>query len=77
MTVIRLLSRRPQRHPQTLVIPHFIGASPRSTGLRDMLLRFCRVLKNRFGFAEEAPEERARLTVAFLILEIGLLFDLR
>ena len=46
-----------------LIIPHFIGASPRSTNLRDMLRRFCQVLKARFGFAEDVPEEVAKLSV--------------
>jgi WD40 repeat protein len=53
------------KQPQTLVIPHFIGASPRSTNLRDMLRRFCQVLKARFGFAEDVPEEVAKLSVTF------------
>lgn len=48
-----------------LVVPHFIGASPRSTNLRDMLRRFCQVLKARFGFAEDVPEEVAKLSVTF------------
>ncbi len=48
-----------------LVVPHFIGASPRSTNLRDMLLRFCHVFKARFGFAEDVPEELAKLSVTF------------
>ena len=53
------------KQPQTLVIPHFIGASPRSTNLRDMLRRFCEVFKTRFGFTEEVPEEVAKLSVTF------------
>ncbi len=48
-----------------LIISHFIGASPRSTNLRDMLRRFCQVFKARFGFAEDVPEEAAKLTVTF------------
>lgn len=47
-----------------LVIPHFIGASPRSTNLRDMLRRFCQILKTRFGFTD-VPEEVAKLSVTF------------
>jgi WD40 repeat protein len=54
-----------QKHPQTLVVPHFVGASPRSTNVREMLRRFCQVLKAHFGFAEEVPEETARLMVTF------------
>jgi telomerase protein component 1 len=53
------------KQPRTLVLPHFIGASPRSTNLRDMLRRFCQVLKTRFGFAEEVHEETANLSVTF------------
>jgi len=53
------------KQPQTLILPHFVGASPRSTSLRDMLRRFCQVFKIRFGFAEEVPEEAAKLSVAF------------
>jgi hypothetical protein len=34
-----------RRHAAALVIPHFVGASPRSTNLRDVLRRFCRALK--------------------------------
>ncbi|HUT92597.1 MAG TPA: AAA family ATPase, partial [Thermoguttaceae bacterium] len=44
-----------QARPDVLVIPHFVGASPGSTGLRQMLRRFCLVLKERFGLAEEVP----------------------
>jgi hypothetical protein len=54
-----------QQHPQIFVVPHFIGASPRSTNLRDMLRRFCLILKDRFGFAEEVPEEVAKVAVTF------------
>jgi WD40 repeat protein len=50
---------------KALVIPHFIGASPRSTNLRDMLRRFCHVFKARFGFTEDVPEEVAKLSVTF------------
>jgi len=54
-----------QAHPDALVVPHFIGASPRSTNLREMLRRFCQVLKARLGLAEEVPEEVTKLAVAF------------
>lgn len=53
------------RQPQTLVIPHFVGASPRSTNLRDVLRRFCQVFKAHFGFTEDVPEEVAKLSVTF------------
>ncbi len=48
-----------------LAMPHFVGASPRSTGLRDLLRRFCQSLKNHFGLPDEVPEETARLMVTF------------
>lgn len=54
-----------QTHPGALVVPHFIGSSPRSTSLREMLRRFCTVLKAHLGLADEVPEELPRLTVAF------------
>jgi telomerase protein component 1 len=46
-----------ERHPQTLVIPHFIGASPASTNLRQMLRRFCMVLAREFAFTDTREEE--------------------
>ena len=52
-------------HPETLVIPHFVGASPRSTGLQQMLRRFCLVLAGRFGFGRELPEETDKLVTTF------------
>ncbi len=54
-----------RRRPDVLVVPHFVGASPRSSNLREMLRRFCLVLKGRFGFAEEAPEEVTKLALTF------------
>ena len=48
-------------HPDVLVISHFIGASPRSAGLRDLLRRLCRRLADRFGFGDEVPQEIDRL----------------
>lgn len=54
-----------QRYPAAIVVPHFVGASPRSTSLRDMLRRFCHILKDRFGFSEGVPEESAKLVVRF------------
>lgn len=52
-------------HPDALVVPHFIGASPRSTNLREMLRRFCQFLKARLGLAEEVPEEVTKLAMTF------------
>ena len=39
-----------ESHPEVLVVPHFVGASPGSTSLRQMLRRFCLELQGRFGF---------------------------
>jgi len=44
-------------HPDVLVIPHFVGASPGSTSLRHLRRRFCLILRERFGPAEEVPRE--------------------
>lgn len=52
------------RYPDELVVPHFVGASPRSTSLRQMLERFCGILKQRFGF-----EEAIKLDVRELITQ--------
>ncbi|NUQ65476.1 MAG: DUF4062 domain-containing protein, partial [Pirellulales bacterium] len=43
--------------PDVLVISHFVGASPGSTGLRQMLRRFCLILQQRFGPADEVPQD--------------------
>ena len=46
-------------HPDALVIPHFVGASPSSTSLRLMLRQLCLALKQTFGFkdgVEQAPQ---------------------
>jgi hypothetical protein len=50
---------------EILVVPHFIGASPRSTNLRDILRRFCQVLKGHLKLADDVPEETAKLSVTF------------
>jgi len=38
-------TRYQEEHPDTFVIPHFVGASPASTNLRLMLRRFCLMLR--------------------------------
>ena len=60
-----LLRALAQRHPATLVIPHFVGASPDSTGLRKMLFRFCSVLKSEFGFDDDVPPDTNSLVNTF------------
>ena len=51
--------------PNKLVIPHFVGASPRSTNPRYILTDWCRVLSNEFGMAEEIPTDQIKLKETF------------
>ncbi|MDP2767728.1 MAG: DUF4062 domain-containing protein [Candidatus Methanoperedens sp.] len=53
------------QYPDALVIPHFVGASLRSTSLRDMLERFCRELASRFAFPDEIPQALSDLRRIF------------
>jgi nephrocystin-3 len=54
-----------REQPQALVIPHFVGAGPRSTGLRDFLGRLCGELGRHFGRDDDLPEDTDRLAAAF------------
>ena len=47
-----------EAHPEVLVIPHFVGAGPDSTDLRQMLLRFCLLIRERFN--QHFEQEKAR-----------------
>ena len=47
-----------EAHPEALVIPHFVGAGPGSTNLRQMLRRFCLTVRGRFD--QHFEEEKAR-----------------
>ncbi|WP_339743710.1 DUF4062 domain-containing protein [uncultured Rubinisphaera sp.] len=51
--------------PETLVLPHFVGASPNSTGLRQMLYRFSSELKNKFNLEDEVPPDTNSLITTF------------
>ncbi len=53
------------RHPDWLVISHFVGASPASTSLRQTLRRFCTQLNRTAGADEAAPEDIRELTKLF------------
>jgi WD40 repeat protein len=64
-------------HPDTVVLPHFIGASSRSSSLRALLQRLCRALQERFGFPTAVPEETAGLVVAFREFLRGIPTDTR
>lgn len=47
------------------VIPHFVGASARSTSLRLMLRRLCLLLRDRLGLADAVPETTRELVSLF------------
>jgi tetratricopeptide (TPR) repeat protein len=55
-----------RQHPEVFVLAHFVGASPRSTSLREMLGRLCGELKQRFGFGLAIPETTAERMTTFL-----------
>jgi len=57
-----------QRHPDWLTIPHFIGASPSSTNLRQSLSRFCSILNRSIGLEAEIDEDIDGLKLLFLSL---------
>lgn len=52
-------------HPQDLVIPHFVGASPGSTDVRRTLRRLCHELVTGTALTAEIPEDLEKLRVAF------------
>ncbi len=53
-------------HPQYLVIPHFVGASPGSTDVRRTLRRLCHELATGAGLTAEIPEDPEKLRGAFV-----------
>lgn len=53
----RLCREITTNHPEKLLIPHFVGASPLSTDIRHMLKRFCLELREHFGFTDELERE--------------------
>jgi tetratricopeptide (TPR) repeat protein len=61
-----LVARYRQRHPESLVIPHFVGASSQSSDLHLMLRRVCMALKRHFGFSWQVPDAPAALVSKFL-----------
>lgn len=54
-----------EQNRDTLVIPHFVGASPASTNLRQVLFRLCLILKDQFKFADEVPPDTNSLITLF------------
>jgi hypothetical protein len=61
----RFVTAYSNTHRDALVIPHFVGASPASTSLRQMLFRFCSILKNAFGFDKDVPPDTNSLITTF------------
>ena len=58
----KLYAEHREKHPADLVLPHFIGASPRSTRLSSLLWRLCAELRRAFGWTdEELPLDALRL----------------
>jgi tetratricopeptide (TPR) repeat protein len=53
------------KHPDTLVLVHFIGASSESTDWASMLRRFLGEFKRKFLFTEEIPEQEVELMAVF------------
>jgi len=54
-----------QKHPDWLIIPHFIGASPSSTSLRQSLYRFCSILNKSLALKTLIPENIKELKQLF------------
>ena len=51
--------------PSTTLIPHFVGASPRSTGLRDVLRHLCAELKDALKLEDEVKQDTRELCDQF------------
>jgi telomerase protein component 1 len=54
-----------EKHPDTFVVAHFIGASPGSVDIRKTLFRVCQELAENFEIDEEVPDEFSDLVKAF------------
>jgi KaiC/GvpD/RAD55 family RecA-like ATPase len=54
-----------RRHPDQLILGHFVRASPSSTSLRQMLRRLCTLLNRATGATEDAPEDIKELLKLF------------
>src|SRR5207244_1018762 len=59
------------QHPKTFILGHFVGASPRGQGLRDLLGRLCEELKQRLKLALPIPPGTAERLSVFLGLLLG------
>ena len=54
-----------EQHPGDVLLSHFVGASPSSTNLREMLKRFCGLLTSMTGQDAEIPEDIPELIQTF------------
>ena len=54
-----------ERHPDQLVVEHYVGASPDSTNWEQMLLRIMTALKQHFSIAHDLPTELSGLRSEF------------
>ncbi len=57
-----------ETHPNSVVLPHFIGASPGSTDLRRTLLRLCKECVDRCGLQQEIPEDYEQVRRVFQVI---------
>ena len=61
----RFTEEASRHHPDWLVLGHFVGASPSSTSLRQMLRRLCMHLNRANGANEDAPQDIKELLKLF------------
>lgn len=50
---------------EILLIPHFVGASPGSSAIYNLLIRMCEELKQKFNIEDELPSDTNKLPKAF------------
>ncbi|MDQ3919622.1 MAG: DUF4062 domain-containing protein, partial [Acidobacteriota bacterium] len=56
---------RSEEFKPDLLVPHFVGAGTRSTGVRRMLRRICLTLRGAFSYADEVPQDLISLVATF------------
>jgi hypothetical protein len=47
------------------VIPHFVGAAPGSTSIRDTIIRYCKELSQKYHLEHDIPESFHELKELF------------
>ena len=53
---------QPEDSNSLLIIPHFVGASPGSSALYNLLIRLCEVLKARYNIVDEIPTDIVKIS---------------